>query len=285
MKIKHRISDIAARFFAAMLLAASFGAVAAQAQFSISPSKQKSDYTALYRLLEPRSGDHLYTTSCEEKRSLQREGNYVYEGVAAYLATREQRRNTALYRLQLANGKHFYTTDYNEATDLTRSANNRLEGTVGYVSSDQQRNTVPFYRLINADGHLYTTDENEKNNFLGAANSRSEGVMGYTWTTGTNLCDGGGSGSSATANAPVIYADPNYQGASEVIERDWEGNPSRIRSIRVPAGWYVVVYDRKNFRGRSLNVTADWSPTDSDMWYGRVRSIKVFQGRPPRQPR
>jgi len=90
---------------------------------------------------------------------------------------------------------------------------------------------------------------------------------------------------------PVIYAQANLQGPAEAIERDfaghrdWEGSPHRIRSIRVPQGWYLVVYDKRNFRGKSYNVNSDWTPQPGDYWYGRIKSIKVYQGKPPIQPR
>lgn len=90
---------------------------------------------------------------------------------------------------------------------------------------------------------------------------------------------------------PVIYAQPNYQGPAEAIERDfagnrdWEGSPHRIRSIRVPQGWYLVLYDKRNFRGKSYNLNSDWTPQPGDYWYGRIKSIKVYKGTPPKQPR
>jgi hypothetical protein len=95
----------------------------------------------------------------------------------------------------------------------------------------------------------------------------------------------------AAGNFPVIYAERDYNGPALAIERDfegnrdWNGNPHRIRSIRVPQGWYLVVYERQNYRGRSYNVNFDWSPTPDDFWYGKIRSIRVYQGAPPRQPR
>ncbi len=90
---------------------------------------------------------------------------------------------------------------------------------------------------------------------------------------------------------PVIYAQANFQGPAEAIERgfagrrDWEGSPHRIRSIRVPQGWFLVLYDKRNFRGKSYNLTSDWTPQPGDYWYGRIKSIKVYKGNPPIQPR
>ena len=90
---------------------------------------------------------------------------------------------------------------------------------------------------------------------------------------------------------PTIYAQPNLQGAAEAIENgyagrsDWEGSPHRIRSIRVPEGWYLVLYSKRNFKGKSYNLNSDWTPQQGDWWNGRIRSIKVYRGTPPKQPR
>lgn len=285
MNKQKTVSSIARRVFAAALFIVCSGAASVRAQTIFDFGEKRGDTAALYRLFDERTGDHLYTPTCREKNRLAREGSYKYEGVAAYVATSERRGSVPLYRLQLDGGKHFYTTDQTEANTLAQTAGNRLEGIIGYLASQQQRSTVPLYRLFDSKKHFYTTSETEKDDFLRDSNSRLEGIIGYTWTTGTDACGDNNNGGSVSNRVPMIYADPNFQGASESIERDWEGNPNKIRSIRVPAGWYVVVYDRKNFRGRSLNVTADWSPTENDIWYGRVRSIQVFQGRPPRQTR
>ena len=96
---------------------------------------------------------------------------------------------------------------------------------------------------------------------------------------------------SGITGFPIIYAQANLRGPSEAIEngfagnRDWEGSPHRIRSIRVPQGWYLVLYDQRNYRGKSYNLDADWTPQPGDYWYGNIRSIKAYKGRPPIQPR
>jgi hypothetical protein len=94
-----------------------------------------------------------------------------------------------------------------------------------------------------------------------------------------------------SAGVPMIYAQPNLQGPARAIERDfsghssWEGKPHRIRSIRVPPGWYVVLYSQRDFRGRSEMLSSSWTPQPRDYWYGRIRSIKVYKGNPRKQQR
>jgi len=90
---------------------------------------------------------------------------------------------------------------------------------------------------------------------------------------------------------PVIYAQADFQGAAEAIENgyagrsDWEGSPHRIRSIRVSEGLYLVLYSKRDFKGKSYNLDSDCTPQQGDWWNGRIRSIKVYKGTPPKQPR
>ncbi|MDQ3748793.1 MAG: beta/gamma crystallin-related protein [Acidobacteriota bacterium] len=251
-----------------------------------------NDYVALYRLYNAQNRDRIYTTSCDEKNTIIRNGGFADEGVAGYIASRQLRRTMPLYRLLLSSGVHFYTTDNQEMTNLSQTAGNKSEGIVGYVANSQMNRTVPFYRLLGSDRHLYTTNEQEKNNFLQNSGNKSEGVAGYLWSSGRNQCDGGsGGGSPLPGNFPLIYAQADFQGPAQAIERDfagsrdWEGNPHVIRSIRVPQGWYLVLYEKRNYKGKSYNLNADWTPQPGDGWYGRIKSIKVYQGTPPKQPR
>lgn len=93
------------------------------------------------------------------------------------------------------------------------------------------------------------------------------------------------------ASFPVIYAGTNFDGAAEAVERDkaelrdWDGSPHTIRSIRVPDGWYFVLYTKKNFRGKSYNLNSNITFAPGDQWYNKIRSIKVYKGKPPIQPR
>lgn len=93
------------------------------------------------------------------------------------------------------------------------------------------------------------------------------------------------------ASFPVLYAGTNFDGAAEAVERDkteladWDGSPHTIRSIRVPDGWYFVLYTKKNFRGTSYNLNSNITFAPGDQWYNKIRSIKVYKGTPPKQPR
>lgn len=89
-------------------------------------------------------------------------------------------------------------------------------------------------------------------------------------------------------NYAVIYSQTDYNGLSKTIDRDfagsiiWNGLPNRIRSLRVPQGRPIMVYEKTNFKGKSYIVTSDWAPQPGDWWYGKIRSIKLNPGPQPR---
>lgn len=287
-------------FFAAVIIAICVSAAPVAAATEL-PEKsnnesinsiQNDDYTAIYRFYNSAGRDYVLTQNCDEKNTLSRGGSFAYEGAAFYVAARQLRRTVPLYRLLLADGEHFYTADNGEMQRLTRNDGARLEGILGYVATEAQRRTVPLYRLASADRHLFTTSEQEKNNYLQTPGNRLEGIAGYVWTSGVNPCGNFNDLQPQTPGGyPIVYSEQNFRGTTRAVERDfagdrdWDGKPYRIRSIRVPRGWYLVVYEKKDFRGRSYNVDFDWSPTPDDWWYGKIRSIKVYRGNPPIQPR
>ncbi len=90
---------------------------------------------------------------------------------------------------------------------------------------------------------------------------------------------------------PVLYAGTNFDGPAEAIEidksklSDWDGSPHTIRSVRVPQGWYLVLYTKSRFRGKSYNLNSNITFAPGDEWYNKIRSIKVYKGTPPKQPR
>lgn len=113
----------------------------------------------VYRLYNPTTGEHLYTTDYNEKTTLYNDYDWGYEGIAWYSATS----GTPVYRLyQPGLGNHLYTTDANEVAVLTRSYGWKKDnsGKPLFYSSG----SVPIYRVYNAGLkglHHLTTDYNE----------------------------------------------------------------------------------------------------------------------------
>lgn len=129
----------------------------------------------MFRLYNPNSGEHFYTSSSGERNHLIGLG-WNYEGVG-WIAP--QTSNTPVYRLYNPNGgEHHYTTSPGERNHLI-AAGWSDEG-IGWYSDDAE--TVPLYRQYNpnayANNHNYTTSLSE-NNWLVSIGWKPEGIGWY----------------------------------------------------------------------------------------------------------
>lgn len=115
--------------------------------------------TAIYRLYNYETGEHLYTPDANEKTVLYNQYNWGYEGIAWYAPDRGQ----AVYRLYNPGLlHHLYTTDLNEVETLARHH--------GWVKDNNGQpvfysgGSVAIYRLYNhglRGLHHWTTDIHE----------------------------------------------------------------------------------------------------------------------------
>ena len=256
---------------------------------------------AVYRLLNNQNGTHLWTTDCNERDNLIRNGTFRSEGTGFYLAQNSRRGYRAMHRILLANGNHFYTADEFENRRVSSDRGNRYESALGFVANGAVSGARPLYRLYlqgNNAHHFYTTDRYERDRVMRESNARDEGIAGYVWTTGRDNCrswgdtgnnggwnnnDGWNSGGSNSGSVPVIYSDPAYRGASITLTRDWAGSgewsgiPYEVRSIRVPRGYTLTLYSDRNFRGRSATINSDTIVRFDQLGF-RIRSIRVGRG-------
>jgi len=138
--------------------------------------EKKADVSGIemYRLYNPNSGEHFYTSSTEEKSVLVNAG-WKYEGIG-WTAPSD---GDPVYRLYNANaGDHHYTLDKNEKDTLI-SYGWKDEGIGWYSDPDK---TVPLYRQYNpnakAGSHNYTTSK-EENDALVKLGWKAEGVGWY----------------------------------------------------------------------------------------------------------
>ena len=131
--------------------------------------------TPMYRLYNPNSGEHFYTSNVGERNNLISLG-WNDEGIGWYAPIRS---NTPVYRLYNRNGgEHHYTTNAGERDSLV-ALGWEDEG-IGWYSDDSQR--IPLYRQYNpnafANNHNYTTSLQE-NNDLVALGWRAEAIGWY----------------------------------------------------------------------------------------------------------
>lgn len=120
--------------------------------------------TTLWRLYNPYTGQHLYTSDDAERNRLRYYG-WNYEGVAWDAPTSG---NAPVYRLyNQYNGDHHYTMDESEYANL-KAAGWTQEG-IGFYS-DESGTGVPLYRLFNpyevVGTHHYTLDSGERDTMV-----------------------------------------------------------------------------------------------------------------------
>lgn len=126
-----------------------------------SSSSNSSTTKAVYRLYNPSTNEHLYTTDANEYDTLWRKHGWGKEGIGWYAPSS----GTAIYRLyQPGLDNHLYTTDQNEIKVLTSK--------YGWIPDNDSKpvfysgGSVSIYRVYNKglNGmHHLTTDVNEYN--------------------------------------------------------------------------------------------------------------------------
>ena len=134
----------------------------------------------MYRLYNPNSGEHFYTSSAPERDNLSRVG-WKYEGKGW---TAPKTSNTPVYRLY-SGTDHHYTPNPSERDMLVR-AGWKYEG-IGWYSDDAKG--VPLYRQFNPNvdptaprnnsgSHNYTTSKAEHDNLV-SIGWKGEGIGWY----------------------------------------------------------------------------------------------------------
>ncbi len=134
----------------------------------------KDNFSVMFRLYNPNSGEHFYTIDANEKNNLVSVG-WTYEG-RAWLAPTS---GTPVYRVYNPNGgDHHYTTSNEEVKNLV-SVGWRYEGVAWYSQTSQG---TPLYRLYNPNAktgsHHFTTDVSEKNHLV-SVGWKYEGIAWY----------------------------------------------------------------------------------------------------------
>jgi hypothetical protein len=142
-----------------------------------------SNLTLLYRLFNPRNGDHFYTINRDEANKAVNSYGYNDEGSACYILSQSFGTTAPLYRLyNPRTGDHFYTTNQSESNKAANSYGYNYEGVACYVL--HSRRNVPFalplYRLYNNRNgdHFYTTNFSERDSAAQSGYTK-EGIACY----------------------------------------------------------------------------------------------------------
>lgn len=147
-------------------------------------AQAETDVETMYRLYNPNTGEHFYTSSYIEI------GNCVVNGWrcegGAWLAPVES--NTRVYRLYNPYaGDHHYTTNAAEV-EMLEEAGWIFEENAGWYSDDSH--TAAVYRQYNPNAttgcHNFTTSEVEKNSLVNDSGWNDEGTGWYASGTFTS---------------------------------------------------------------------------------------------------
>lgn len=152
--------------------------------FPIHADEVRTD--TMFRLYNPNSGEHFYTSDSEEQIALLLCG-WKDEGIG-WIAP--EKSNTPVYRLYNRNaGDHHYTANESEKNELVKKGW-KDEG-IGWYSDDLK--SVPLYREYNpnakAGSHNYTTNQDEHQNLV-RVGWKDEGIGWYAMGSGHPLTPG-----------------------------------------------------------------------------------------------
>lgn len=164
----------------------------------------------IYRLYNPRNGEHLYTADANEKEALFHKHGWGYEGEAWY-APNKGKESLPVYRLYNSGlQNHLYTTDVNEVRVLTSKHGwTKDNGGRPVFYSGGKANIYRVYNPKLRGLHHWTTDQNEYR-VLPKHGWRQEGMKLKAIRTGvpikTKYSDGLPSGNHTIANTSAHYA-------------------------------------------------------------------------------
>lgn len=239
----------------------SANATVATASLATAESTEIVEPENVYRLYNPWSGEHLYTTSLNEATTLFTIG-WQWESTA-YQASAST--GTAVYRLYNPyTSAHFYTKDENEYNSLGSIGWNK-EGRAWYAFGDSS-----LYRLYNPYSsigeHLYTTDSNERTTAL-RAGWLDEGIA-WTVTPGFRSIAGQWIVSSAYGTQERYWIGSDTQLAKNRYVTPDEGTGYTVNAYATSSGAVVRNATRvgngvmlADNEGRLASVTSGWLVT------------------------
>lgn len=247
--------------------------------------------TPVYRLYDPKTGEHLYTVDANERQTLVRTKNskwyWYYEGTGWMAPTTSK---TPVYRVYNPNSRlHHYTMSQEEADHLT-SLGWSNEGACWY-SDDAQAN--PIYRVYNPNSglHHYTASK-EEYDYLVSVGWNGEGIGWYCSGEGSALSmENDGSDYSLEANVTMTGSGLGYVAKMSLLGGN-AGQAFDMVSIKQRDGSYYRYYYLENImsnaaepglRGKSYQVIDRGLPTDFTQkvkirlaWFEKERMLAAY---------
>lgn len=140
------------------------------------PGTPSGTHVPIYRLDNPTTGGHLYTTTSSVSAP-----GYNPIGVMGYIASSQEQGTVPFYHMVGPKGDNLYTPSADERNQLLGKGY-QDQGVLGYIAMSQLPGTEPLHRLYNNSNgqHFYTTRPTD---ITQATNEgyHDEGVTGYIW--------------------------------------------------------------------------------------------------------
>lgn len=174
---------------------------------------ETTEPVAVYRVYNPNSGEHFYTTDESESEHLKSLG-WQYEGIGWYAAAD----GSAVYRLYNPNaGEHHYTTSEEEKTVLVAAG--WVDEGEAWMAAGQEG--APVYRYYNpnafANNHHFTTDQSEGTT-LASVGWRAEDIAWYAVKEGEPVDASANANTGAQSGA--ANGDSNVNGETNGSENN-----------------------------------------------------------------
>ena len=225
--------------------------------------KRATATVELYRLFDPHSGEHLYTSHMEEVTHLVGQG-WDWERAQTMLVPKV---GVPVYRLfNPTNGDHHYTTDTWEAKVLTTQKGwlYDFNGGAAFYGAKSGR---PVYRINDPHasrfGHLFTADANERNVHL-REGWEDEKIAWYAVDP-------------ATTKAPTAPKPTATRKAFYAIRFDGNGGSGTMSAQATQASTPLRL--RANAFARSGYTFAGWSRTATGaVAYGDQATVRNLSG-------
>ena len=213
----------------------------------------------MFRLYNPYTGEHFYTSNSSEKANLVKIG-WKDEGIGWVAPTKS---NAPVYRLNnpfSADGDHHYTMSASEKDTLVK-AGWQDEGIGWYSVEEGDSNRIPLYRQYNpwasSGSHNYTADASEQDSLV-KAGWKAEGIAWYGYDKNTKIDGGSEDGKTAIdfSKAKVDADKKEYKAAQ------WKPSAS-ITGLTKDKDYTVTYGANKNAGKGTITITGKGNYTGS----------------------
>ncbi len=238
------------------------------------PVSASAFWVPLYRLYNPVSKDHFYTT-IPSQRDTARSSGYTYEKIEAYVSDRKFNDTSVGYLFRLyhpTSDVHFYTSSESEK-DARISAGYTYEGIVGFVYTAAMPGMAPLYYLEHAANtdNFYTISKYERDNAINTYGFTDHSIQCYVSSSAVanNRPQGMFAGIGMSNGALSIpFTDIALKGVGPALTMTRYYNSYNFYDLPFGGGWSHSLYSYaiEHPIGTVNDVTVRWGNGTEDFF-------------------